>query len=475
MDIVGLALEFIAAYGLIAIFVLLVMDGALMLPVFPGELVLIMAVAAHADDMAGLLFIIALTSAAGLLGSIILYGITRGGGRRLVERFPRFFMMPRRRRERLERTFQKPVGQSLVLFLRLLPLTRVLVNIPAGLAKMPFVRFVVLSTIGLVTYHAAFLWFTYEARREGSPIASQKEQLQDAYGSPAMAFVEANAIITGAVLVALGVILSVRASAKMWRDPEESTGSIVGSLATAVLFWGGIALGVFTYMQPETVFLLIDWGGLDIDAIAAQLGYSATEVLLATAAVAVMVGFVLHRLNRAATVRRKVHMAQQKARTKAEVEALARAALARQASTRSTGRQAPEAQRLARDTERAPRRAAEPDAGRAPEDAGWIPEGDAGDDRRDGAAEAGGWTPEGAGEDRTRQGSSEHATDEGRAVGGVDEAREADERARGIGRARGSDRDGAPGRRGDPKRPRDEDGPDDGDAPRDEDGPEPRR
>ena len=46
-------------------------------------------------------------------------------------------MMPRKRRERLERTFQRPAGQSLVFFLRLVPLTRVLVNIPAGLAKMP--------------------------------------------------------------------------------------------------------------------------------------------------------------------------------------------------------------------------------------------------------------------------------------------------------------------------------------------------
>lgn len=315
LDIVGPALDFIAAYGLIAIFVLLVMDGALMLPVFPGELVLVMAVAAYADGPGSLVFLILFTTAAGLVGSLILYGVTRGGGRRLVERFPGFFMMPRRRRERLERAFQRPAGQSLVLVLRLLPLTRVLVNIPAGLARMPIVRFVLLSSVGLLMYHTAFLWFAYEARRPGSAISTQKDQLQEAYASPAMDLVQQNAILSGAVLVVLGIVFSVRASVSMWRDPEESAGSVLGWLATVVLFWGGLALAVFTYMQRDTVVLLIDRGGLDIEAIAARIGYSAIQVLMTVALAAMLLGLVLRRLHRTAKVRQKVHVAQAKARS----------------------------------------------------------------------------------------------------------------------------------------------------------------
>src|SRR5688572_28007242 len=134
VDVVGTALDFIAAYGLVAIFILLVLDAALLLPVFPGEVVLVMAVATYATGYPSLAFLVLVTTLAGLLGSLLLYGITRGGGRKLVDRYPRLFMMPRKRREKLERTFAKPSGQSLVLFLRLIPLTRVLVNIPAGLA-----------------------------------------------------------------------------------------------------------------------------------------------------------------------------------------------------------------------------------------------------------------------------------------------------------------------------------------------------
>ncbi len=313
VDIVALALSFIEQYGLIAIFILLVLDGALLLPVFPGEIVLIMAVAVYATDINGLLMLIALTSAAGLLGALLLYSITRGGGRRLVERYPGFFMMPRKRRERLERAFQRPIGQSLVLFLRLFPLTRVLVSIPAGLARMKFVRFVVLSSMGLVLYHAGFLWFAYEARRPESTIATQATQLKDAYANPAWNFVEANTIIAGAAILLLGAILSVRASRAMLKDHEESTGSLLGLAATLSLFWGGIALAIATYMDPETVYGLVRLGGVNIHSVAARLGFGPVQVLFVVAALSVVLGYTIALYRRAAKVQRKEALAVQKA------------------------------------------------------------------------------------------------------------------------------------------------------------------
>ncbi len=304
IDIVDLALDFIAAYGLVAMFILLVLDGALLLPVFPGEIILIMAVAQYGHDPAGLMLLIAVASAAALTGSLLLYGVTRGGGRRLVERYPKFFMMPRRRRERLERSFQRPAGQSLVLFLRLVPLTRILVSIPAGLARMPLVRFVVLSSIGLVTYHAGFLWITYEANRPGSAISTEKERLQDAYASPAWDYVQTNSIVTGAVLLGVGVVLSIRASVRMVRaDPEESTGSLVGTLSLAVLFWGGLALAAATFADVDTVYGLAALGGVDVHAIASRLGLGPIQALLALAGISTGLGLALGRVRSAARER----------------------------------------------------------------------------------------------------------------------------------------------------------------------------
>lgn len=313
-ELVDAALAFIAAYGLVAIFVLLVLDAAMLLPVFPGEVVLVMAVAAYATDLASLALLVALATAAGLLGSLLLYGVMRGGGRRLVERYPRLFMMPRRRREKLERSFQRPVGQGLVLVLRLVPLTRVLVNIPAGLARMPLVRFTVLSGIGLLTYHAAFLWFAYEVRRPGSALASQRAQLQAAYGDPAMEFVRANAIVAGLVLLAIGAVASVRSSRAILRDPEESTGSFLGWLTQMALLWGGLALGAAAYLDPAPVVELAEVGGLDVAVLADRLGVSVVQVLAVAAVLLAAGGVVLRALTSVAVAHRRAHAAERRHR-----------------------------------------------------------------------------------------------------------------------------------------------------------------
>lgn len=305
VDIVTIGLDLIERYGLIAIFILLVLDGAMLLPVFPGELVLLIAVGTYATDPTGLMMLIALSSAAGLVGGLMLYGVTRGGGRKLVERYPRFFMMPHKRRERLERWFQHPFGQSMVMFLRLFPLTRVLVSIPAGLARMPVVRFIVLSTIGMVAYHGAFLWFAYEARRPGSTIEAQTSQLRAAYANPVWDFVQTNAIITGVAIILIGAVLSIRSSQVMLNDPEETTGSFIGSLATTALFWGGMALGLTIYIEPETIFSLMEAGGIDIEAVSNALGFHPVGLLAGIAVASVVLGWALRGLRRSAKKRHK--------------------------------------------------------------------------------------------------------------------------------------------------------------------------
>jgi membrane protein DedA with SNARE-associated domain len=314
VDVVGVALDFIASYGLVAIFVLLVLDAAMLLPVFPGEIVLVMAVAAYATDPTTLAFLIGLATLASLLGSLLLYGIMRGGGRRLVERYPRLFMMPKKRRQKMERTFARPIGQSLVLFLRLIPLTRILVNIPAGLARMKVVRFLVLSAIGLLVYHAAFLWFAYEVNRPGSTLATERQQFQDAYASPAMEFVAANAVLSGLVALAIGAVLSVRSSLAILRDPEESTGSFIGWLTTMTLLLGGLGLAISAYIDPTPVVELARLRGLDVEAVADRLGGSVEAVLYAACAVALAIGLVLRMLASYAASHRRQHDRERRSR-----------------------------------------------------------------------------------------------------------------------------------------------------------------
>lgn len=53
--------------------------------------------------------------------------------------------------ERAERWFQR-YGQPAVLYGRLIPVVRAFVSLPAGVAKMPFIRFTVLSLIGSIPW-----------------------------------------------------------------------------------------------------------------------------------------------------------------------------------------------------------------------------------------------------------------------------------------------------------------------------------
>ncbi|MDX1611715.1 MAG: VTT domain-containing protein [Candidatus Thermoplasmatota archaeon] len=306
-NLLDTALAFLDAYGLLAVFILLVLDGAMLLPVLPGEIVMIMAVAQYARTPWDLIMLIALATAAAIVGSLLLYAFSRWGGRRLIENHPRLFMMPRRRRERLERAFQKPLGQSLVLFLRVIPLTRVLVNIPAGLARMGLPRFLILSTIGMVVFHAAFMGFAYQYGEPGAGVAEQAALLSDAYASPAWDYMQANQVVTALGLLTLGAVLSYRGSRRVLKDPEEGSGSLIGWLAARVLFWGGIVTLVVLWLDPGIVFELTAAGNLDVREVAAQYGWDPVSFSYAFAGGATFLGLFLIGLGKLAKRRRLKH------------------------------------------------------------------------------------------------------------------------------------------------------------------------
>ena len=79
IDLLAIALEFLARYGLLAVFILLVLDGALLLPVLPGEIIMIMAVTQYANDLQDLVLLVGVATAAAMVGSLMLFGVSRAG------------------------------------------------------------------------------------------------------------------------------------------------------------------------------------------------------------------------------------------------------------------------------------------------------------------------------------------------------------------------------------------------------------
>ncbi len=87
------------------------------------------------------LWMVALVGALGCnLGSVVAYEIGYHGGRPLVERFGRFVLLNRRDLDIADRFFHRH-GAIAIFFGRLLPVVRTFIALPAGIAKMPRLRF----------------------------------------------------------------------------------------------------------------------------------------------------------------------------------------------------------------------------------------------------------------------------------------------------------------------------------------------
>jgi membrane protein DedA with SNARE-associated domain len=81
------------------------------------------------------------------LGSVLAYWIGAAGGRPLVERYGRWVLMSHHDLDRMTRFFEK-YGTITVLLGRLLPVVRTFIAFPAGVAKMPQLRFHLYTFIG---------------------------------------------------------------------------------------------------------------------------------------------------------------------------------------------------------------------------------------------------------------------------------------------------------------------------------------
>jgi membrane protein DedA with SNARE-associated domain len=89
-----------------------------------------------------------------MVGSWVAYAVGRGGRLELMERHgARFKWIPTHPNqiERADRWFGR-YGELTVLFGRLVPLVRAFVSLPAGVSKMPVVRFTVFSLIGAIPW-----------------------------------------------------------------------------------------------------------------------------------------------------------------------------------------------------------------------------------------------------------------------------------------------------------------------------------
>lgn len=130
-------------------------------PPLPSELILPLAGFAAARGTFGLVEVLAWTTLGSLVGALALYGLGAWLGaarlRRIAARLP---LVDAADVDRAEAWFARHGGKT-VLLGRMVPIFRSLISIPAGIARMPLLRFSVLTTLGSAVWNAVLILAGY--------------------------------------------------------------------------------------------------------------------------------------------------------------------------------------------------------------------------------------------------------------------------------------------------------------------------
>lgn len=150
----ALIVSFISNTGYFGIFVLMVLESAL-IPV-PSEIIMPFSGFLVWDEKLSWWPVILWGTIGNLVGSIFAYFIGRYGGRAMILKYGKYVLVSSEEIERAEKWFKK-YGNFGIFFSRLLPLVRTFISLPAGIARMPLWKF------SLYTFLGSLLWSIFLA------------------------------------------------------------------------------------------------------------------------------------------------------------------------------------------------------------------------------------------------------------------------------------------------------------------------
>ena len=151
--LVEVATNVVGDLGLAGVFVLMLLESAC-IPI-PSEATMMFAgfniSSAHHPHPYLLVELVAVGSAANLVGSWIAYAVGYYGRVDLLEKHGSKLHIRKKDLERADRWFARH-GDATVFFTRMLPLVRTFISLPAGVARMPFWRFSLFTAAGCVPW-----------------------------------------------------------------------------------------------------------------------------------------------------------------------------------------------------------------------------------------------------------------------------------------------------------------------------------
>jgi membrane protein DedA with SNARE-associated domain len=169
--LVEAAVDVVDAMGLAGVFVLMVAESAC-IPI-PSEATMLFAGFNVSDGEYSLFAAVAVGSFANLVGSWLAYWIGYIGRIDLLEKHGAKLHIKRSHLDWADRWFERH-GDATVFFARMVPIVRTFISLPAGVARMPFVRFSLFTLAGCVPW---VLMLTIIGREAGDNWDSWKDKL----------------------------------------------------------------------------------------------------------------------------------------------------------------------------------------------------------------------------------------------------------------------------------------------------------
>ncbi|HEX5376678.1 MAG TPA: DedA family protein [Solirubrobacterales bacterium] len=146
--IVNAGTDFISSTGLPAVFILMALESAC-LPV-PSEAIMLFAGSSVAAGELTMFGVVAAGVLGNLVGSWAAYAVGYYGRIDLLEK-NKLIHLPPKYLKWADDWFAR-YGDATVFFSRMLPIIRTFISLPAGVAKMPFWRFTVLTLLGCIPW-----------------------------------------------------------------------------------------------------------------------------------------------------------------------------------------------------------------------------------------------------------------------------------------------------------------------------------
>jgi len=172
---------------------LLIMLESTLVPI-PSELIMPFAGYLAFKGDFSLPVILVVNSTAALTGSAICYWIGVAGGKPLLQRYGKYFLLRAKDIERTERFFARH-GKATILISRFLPVVRHVISVPAGIARMPLRSFFTQTFIGATIWGTVLMMIGYELGANWETVALQLKHID---------------LVIGALIVVTLLALAVR-------------------------------------------------------------------------------------------------------------------------------------------------------------------------------------------------------------------------------------------------------------------------